>query len=168
MKDDDGNLVFAPVDGKDIREMVAALMQKGNRYSRRILKFFRWFCKYVPVFLMLFHIAGVMELDRHPNKAFVADGQGALCHCFVYFMMYVLPLVILLASRFFFLCWIFRIPFFYLFGVNAIHIAYGSIFTTDDMVMPHYCIMVMTAVFYAYGLTEHFYNNTALGRRMFS
>ncbi len=83
-------------------------------------------------------------------------------------MMYVLPLVILLASRFFFLCWIFRIPFFYLFGVNAIHIVYGSVFTTNDMVMPHYCIMAMTLVFYAYGLAEHFYNGTELGRRMFS
>ena len=83
-------------------------------------------------------------------------------------MMYVLPLVILLASRFFFLCWVFRIPFFYLFGVNAVHITYGSIFTTSDMIMPHYCIMTMTVVFYVYGLTEHFCNATRLGRRVFS
>lgn len=168
MKDDDGNYAIAPIGGNDIRDLVAALMRKGNRYSRRTLRFFRWFCKYVPVLLMLFHFAGVVELDLHPREIFVPDGQNALCYCFVYFMMYVLPLVIVLASRFFFLCWIFRIPFFYLFGVNAVHITYGSIFTTGEMVMPHYCIMTMTVVFYAYGLTEHFCNTTWLWRRMFS
>lgn len=39
----------------DVTELMDMLMKHGNRYSRRILKFFRWFCKYVPVVLMCFH-----------------------------------------------------------------------------------------------------------------
>jgi hypothetical protein len=33
----------------DVTELMGILMKYGNRYSRRILKFFRWFCKYVPI-----------------------------------------------------------------------------------------------------------------------
>lgn len=55
--------------------------------------------------------------------------------CVIYFSVYVHPLVIILASRFFWLCYRYRIPMFiYLFGINAIHLVYGSIFTTNDVV----------------------------------
>lgn len=33
----------------DVTELMDMLKKHGNRYSRRILKFFRWFCKYVPI-----------------------------------------------------------------------------------------------------------------------
>ena len=39
----------------DVTELMDLIMKHGNRYSRRILKFFRWFCKYVPITIMLFH-----------------------------------------------------------------------------------------------------------------
>lgn len=38
----------------DVTELMGMLMKHGNRYSRRILKFFRWFCKYVPIIIMSF------------------------------------------------------------------------------------------------------------------
>lgn len=53
-KEDEDNLLRWLQD-KDISEVMDLLMKHCNRYSRRILKFFRWFCKYVPITLMLFH-----------------------------------------------------------------------------------------------------------------
>ena len=31
----------------DVTELMDMIKKHGNRYSRRILKFFRWFCNYV-------------------------------------------------------------------------------------------------------------------------
>ena len=56
---------------------------------------------------------------------------------------------------------------FYYFGVNAIHICYGSIFTTNDMVMAEYSLMLMTALFYAYGFVELFLGSKC-GKHIFS
>lgn len=41
-KEDEDNLLRWLQD-KDISEVMDLLMRHGNRYSRRILKFFRWF-----------------------------------------------------------------------------------------------------------------------------
>lgn len=49
-KEDEDNLLKWLKD-KDVSEVMDLLMRHGNRYSRRILKFFRWFCKYVPITL---------------------------------------------------------------------------------------------------------------------
>ena len=38
--------------GRDVSEVLSVLMHTGNRYSRRTLRFFRWFCKWVPVMIM--------------------------------------------------------------------------------------------------------------------
>lgn len=43
----------------DVTELMGMLMKHGNRYSRRILKFFRWYCKYMPISLMFFHAYGI-------------------------------------------------------------------------------------------------------------
>ena len=74
-------------------------------------------------------------------------------------------MVIIAASRFFFLCWRYRIPFFYFFGVNALHICYGSIFTTNEMVMPHFALIIMICIMYAYGFGEMLLN-TKLGKKL--
>lgn len=54
-KEDEDNLLKWLKD-KDVSEVMDLLMRHGNRYSRRILKFFRWFCKYVPITLVLSRI----------------------------------------------------------------------------------------------------------------
>ena len=41
-KEDEDNLLKWLKD-KDVSEVMDLLMRNGNRYSRRILKFFRWF-----------------------------------------------------------------------------------------------------------------------------
>lgn len=66
-KEDEGNLLRWLQD-KDISEVLDLLMRHGNRYSRRILKFFRWFCKYTPIILMLFHSYGIYEFSQHHRE----------------------------------------------------------------------------------------------------
>lgn len=155
------------MQGKDVTEVLAILMRSGNRYNRRILKFFRWFCKWIPVFIMFVHAYGMLEFANHPREMIIPIKGNTACYMFIYLMVYIMPMVIIFASRFFFLCWRYRIPFFYYFGVNAIHICYGSIFTTKDMVMAEYSIMLMTALFYVYGFFELFLGSKC-GKHIFS
>lgn len=107
-KEDEDNLLRWLQD-KDISEVMDLLMRHGNRYSRRILKFFRWFCKYVPITIMLFHAYGMWNFSQHPRDMFIPYAENTPCYLYIYFMVYVLPMVLILASRFFFLCWRYRI-----------------------------------------------------------
>ena len=154
------------LQGKDVTEVLAILMRSGNRYNRRILKFFRWFCKWVPVFIMCVHVYGMLEFANHPREMIIPIKGNTTCYMFIYLMVYIMPMVIILASRFFFLCWRYRIPFFYYFGVNAIHIVHGSVFTTNSMIMSHYTLFVMIALIYAYAFSDILLN-TCVGRRLF-
>ena len=61
MNDDDKRMFLALVKGKDISEIMSLLAESGNQYSRRILRFFRWFCKWVPVFIMAAHMYGMFD-----------------------------------------------------------------------------------------------------------
>ena len=167
MTEEERKNVLAAIDGKDISEIMELLAVNGNRYSRRILRFFRWFCKWSPVVIMLFHAYGMWDFSHNPKEMFVVHDENGVCYAFIYFMLYVLPIVIILASRFFWLCWRYRIPFFYFFGVNAIHIAYWNWYTTNEMVMSHMALMVMVLAFYIYGAIDWFFNNTKIGRRVF-
>lgn len=126
-KEDESDLLHWLQD-KDVSEVMDLLMKHGNRYSRRILKFFCWFCKYVPVILMCFHAYGMWDFSQHPREMFITNNENFPCYLFIYFMVYILPMVLILASRFFFLCWRYRIPFFYFFGINA---AIGQLHTKD-------------------------------------
>lgn len=69
-KEDEDNLLNWLKD-KDVSEVISLLMKHGNRYSRRILKFFRWFCKYVPITIMLFHAYGMWNFSQHPSEMFI-------------------------------------------------------------------------------------------------
>ena len=164
-KEDEDNLLNWLKD-KDVSEVMSLLMKHGNRYSRRILKFFRWFCKWVPVFIMCVHVFGMLEVASHPREMVIPIEGNTSCYMFIYLMVYIMPMVIILASRFFFLCWRYRIPFFYYFGVNAIHIVHGSIFTTNSMIMSHYTLFVMIALIYVYAFSDILLN-TRVGRRLF-
>lgn len=152
--------------GKDISEVVNLMLNTGDSYNKRILRFFRWFCKWIPIAIMLTHWYGLYDFSQPPRDMFLLDSGNTSCYLWIYFMAYVLPMVIIAASRFFFLCWRYRIPFFYFFGVNAMHLCYWSIFTTNDMVMPHFCLMAMILMMYAYGFGEMVLN-TRLVKRVF-
>lgn len=155
----------AMLRGKDISEVVNLMLNAGNSYNRRILRFFKWFCKWIPIAIMLAHWYGLYDFSQHPRDMFTLDSENTSCYLWMYFMIYLLPMVIIAASRFFYLCWRYRIPFFYLFGVNALHICYGSIFTTNEMVMPHFALIIMICIMYAYGFGEMLLN-TKLGKKL--
>lgn len=164
-KEDEDNLLKWLKD-KDVSEVMDLLMRHGNRYSRRILKFFRWFCKYVPITLMCFHAYGICEFSQHPREMFIPYNENMPCYIFIYFMVYVLPMVTILASRFFFLCQWYRIPFIYFLGINAAHIVEWSWYTTKDMVDSCFTVMVVTTIFYLYSFARMFVNDTKLGRKI--
>lgn len=151
--------------GKDVSEVVNLMLKAGNTYNRRILRFFRWFCKWVPIAVMLTHWYGLYDFSQHPREMFVLDSENTACYVWMYFMLYVLPMVIIAASRFFYLCWKYRIPFFYFFGVNSFHICYESLFTTNEMVTPHFGLIIMIVILYAYAFGEMALD-TKLGRRL--
>lgn len=137
----------------DVTELMGMLMKHGNRYSRRILKFFRWFCKYVPITLMCFHAYGIWDFSQHPREMFIPYEENFPCYLFIYFMVYILPMVTILASRFFFLCWWYRIPFYYW-------------YTTKSMVDSCYTVMAITAMFYLYAFADMIINRTKIGRKI--
>lgn len=151
--------------GWDVSEVVDIMLCSGNSYNRRILRFFRWFCKWIPISIMLSHWYCLYVFSKHPKEMFVIDKDNTVCYLWIYFMAYLLPMVIIAASRFFFLCWRYRIPFFYFFGVNALHLCYGSIFTTNEMVKPLFSFMIMTVLLYIYGFGEMLLN-TKTGKKI--
>lgn len=152
----------------DVTELMRMLMRHGNRYSRRILKFFRWYCKYMPIGLMCFHAYGIWDFSQHPREMFIPYEENMPCYLFIYFMIYILPMVTILASRFFFLCWRYRIPFFYFFGINAAHIVEWNWYTTNEMVDSCYTVMIVTGMFYLYGFSDMIINKTKVGRKICS
>lgn len=164
-KEDEGELLRWLQD-KDINEVISLITKHGNRYSRRILKFFRWFCKYVPITIMCFHAYGICDFSQNPREMFIPFNENMPCYIFIYFMVYVLPMVTILASRFFFLCQWYRIPFMYYLGINAAHIVEWSWYTTNDMVDSCFTIMVVTAIFYLYSFAKMFVKETKLGRKI--
>ena len=166
-KEDEDNLLNWLKD-KDVSEVMSLLMKHGNRYSRRILKFFRWFCKQVAITIMLFHAYGMWNFSRHPSEMFIQYVENTPCYLYIYVMVYIFPMVLILASRFFFLCWRYRIPFFYFFGVNAAHIVEWSWYTTNDMIDSCFTVMVVTAIFYLYSFADLFISRTRLGRKIFA
>lgn len=129
--------------GIDISDVLKVASNHGNRYNRRILEF-----------------------AHHPREMIIPIRGNTACYMFIYLMVYIMPMIIILASRFFFLCWKYRIPFLYYFGVNAIHIVHGSVFTTNSMIMSHYALFVMIAVIYAYAFSDILLN-TCIGRKIF-
>lgn len=81
-KEDEENLLKWLQD-KDISEVMDLLMRHGNRYSRRILKFFRWFCKYVPITIMLFHAYGMWNFSQHPRDMFIPYAENTPCYLYI-------------------------------------------------------------------------------------
>lgn len=117
---------------------------------------------------MLMHMYGIFDFSRNPKEMFVMHKANWACYTFIYIMVYVLPIVLILMSRFFWLCWKYRIPFFYFFGVNSIHLVYWNWYTTNEMVMAHFAIMAFTLLLYIYGAVDWFCCKSKLGKRMFS
>ncbi len=166
-KDEEG-LILSAVQGKDVSEVLAVLIKNGNRYSRRLLKLIRWVTKWIPIVVMLWHVFAMWDFSHNPREMFIVHSEHWPSYTFIYVMLYVLPMILILFSRFFWLCWFYRIPFFYYFGVNAVHLTYWSWYTTNEMVMSCMSVIVMTAMFYLYWVGDWFFTRTRVGKRIFS
>ena len=166
MTKDEEEEILRVISKLDVSEVMSLLIKSGNRYSRRILKFFKWFTKWMPIIVMLVHWVAMFDFGRNHYDMLEPYSDNWVSYVFTYIMLYVFPIVMILASRFFWLCWRYRIPFIYFFGVNAVHIAYWSWYTTNEMIKSIYAIVIMALVLYAYGFIDLFINNTKLGRRI--
>lgn len=168
MNNDDKKQFLALIKGEDISEIMSLLTEYSNQYSRGLLRFLRWLSKWLPFSIMIMHMYGIFDFSRNPKEMFVVHEANWACYAFIYIMVYVLPIVLILMSRFFWLCWKYRIPFFYFFAVNSIHLVYWSWYTTNEMVMAHFAIMAFTLLLYIYGAIDWFCRKSKLGKRMFS
>ncbi len=160
--------ILSAVKGKDASEVICLLMENGKTYSRRLLKFVQWVAKWVPIVIMLWHCFAMWDFSHNPREMFIVHSEHWPSYTFIYFMLYLLPVILIVFSELFCLCWVYRIPFFYFFGVNSIHITFGSWYTTNEMVGASLSVIVMTVFFYAYWLVKRFLTDTRIGRRIFA
>lgn len=131
---------------------------KGNAFgfpSRGIVKFYEWVMRYVPVILMLAHWYGTWDFHHQPRPILLDNADNEACVAFIYFMIYIFPLVSMMpASRFFRLCWIYRIPFYYLIGVNVIRLLHGKWLITSSMICENYALIVLIIFTYFYAFVK--------------
>ena len=123
--------------------------------------------KWLPICIMVWHSFAMWDFSQNPREMFIVHSEHWPSYTFIYVLLYLLPMVLILFSRFFWLCWFYRIPFFYYFGVNAIHLTYWSWYTTKEMVMSCMSVIVMTGVFYLYWVIDWFLTRTRIGKRIF-
>lgn len=77
--------------------------------NRSIFFFYEKSLRYVPVFLMLCHWYGVYSFHENPREILIDIRENEECIVYLYFMVYIFPVVFMLpASHFFKLCWIWR------------------------------------------------------------
>lgn len=145
--------------GMDVSEMINVIILSGRGYSAKLLTLFKYYCKVMPIFIMVFHAVSMYFFAQHRKEMCVWFEENMLSYALIYFSVYIHPLVLILASRFFWLCYRYRIPMIiYMFGINAVHIVYGSIFTTNEMIGANIVIMVMTLIFYLYGIADKYFS----------
>lgn len=100
----------------------------NSTLNRSIFFFYEKALRYVPILLMLCHWYGVYSFHDNPREIVIDIRENEECIAYLYFMVYIFPVVFMLpASHFFKLCWIWRIPFVYIIGTNAIRIYYRSL-----------------------------------------
>lgn len=124
--------------------------------DRGIFWWYEWALKYVPLVIMLGHWYGVFDFHSNPREIMVSIKENEACIAYLYCMTYIFPVVMLLpASYFYQLYWIWRIPFVYVIGVNVVRIFYGSWFITNEMYDADVILIILTCVLYVYAfITE--------------
>ena len=167
MTEEKKKALLSVLDGMDVSEVISLLIMSGNSYSRRLLKFIKWITKWLPICIMVWHSFAMLDFSKNTREMFIVHSEHWPSYAFIYVLLYVLPLVLILFSRFFWLCWVYRIPFFYYFVVNAIHLTYWSWYTTKEMVMSCMSVIVMTGVFYLYWVIDWLLTRTRIGKRIF-
>lgn len=122
---------------------------------RSIFFFYEQGLKYVPVVLMLCHWCGTFSFHNNPREIIIDIKENETCIIFLYAMAYIFPLVFMLPASYFFRhCWIWRIPFIYIMGINAIRLYYGSFLVTNEMEDADFIIIILTIILYIYGIIK--------------
>lgn len=123
--------------------------------SRKIWKFYELLAKWAPIPLMLWHWYGVWDYGHYPRPAILDTDNNGGCIIWIYFLAYIyMPLCMIPVSFFFKYCWIFRIPFFYFIGINAIRLYYQHWLITPDQLETHHVFIIFTLILYAYGFIK--------------
>lgn len=112
---------------------------------------YEWALKYVPLVIMLAHWYGVFDFHSNPREIIVDIEENESTLAYLYCMTYVFPVLMMMpASYFYQLCWIYRIPFVYLIGVNVIRMFYGSWLITNEMYDSDLILIILTCALYVY------------------
>lgn len=123
--------------------------------SRKIWKFYELLSKWAPIPLMLWHWYGVWDYGHYARPTILDTANNGGCIIWIYFLAYIyMPLCMLPVSFFFKYCWIFRIPFFYFFGINAIRLYYQHWLITPEQLEMHHVFIIFTLMLYAYGFIK--------------
>ena len=87
----------------DVSEMINVIILAGRGYSVKLLTWFKYYCEVMPLFIMLFHIACMVTFASHEKEMCVWFKENWVSAAFIYFSVYIHPLVLILDSRFFWL-----------------------------------------------------------------
>lgn len=123
--------------------------------NRRIFKFYELLSKWAPIPLMLGHWYGVIDYGCYPRPVILDTGDNGNCVIWLYVLAYVyMPLAMIPVSFFYHYCWIFRIPFLYFFGINAIRLYYQSWMIRPNQIEAHHILIIFTLILYVYGFIK--------------
>lgn len=90
-----------------------------------------------------------------PRPTVIDTDFNGNCIIWIYVLAYIyMPLCMIPVSFFFRYCWIYRIPFFYFFGINAIRLYYQHWLITPEQLEMHHVFIIFTLMLYAYGFIK--------------
>lgn len=119
--------------------------------NKKIFEFYRWGIRIVPIILMLSHWFVVSST----NELLIFPSSCTLYSISLYVMAYIFPLVFMLpASYFFKFGWVWRIPFWYLVGINIINAS--SVFMPIELCLRIYFLFLVAfvVVLYSYAIIQ--------------
>ena len=90
-----------------------------------------------------------------PRPTITDTNYNGNCIIWIYVLAYIyMPLSMIPVSFFFRYCWIYRIPFFYFLGINAIRLYYQHWLITPEQLEMHHVFIIFTLMLYAYGFIK--------------
>lgn len=128
---------------------------RQNLLNRKIYRFYELLSKWAPIPLMLGHWYGVWDYGSYARPTILDTDSNGCCIIWIYILAYIyMPLCMIPVSFFFHYCWIYRIPFFYFIGINAIRIYYQHWLITPEQLPMHHVFIIFTLILYAYGFIK--------------
>lgn len=128
---------------------------RQNLLNRKIYRFYELLAKWAPIPLMLGHWYGVWDYGKYTRPVILDTDNNGYCIIWIYILSYIyMPLCMIPVSFFFHYCWIYRIPFFYFIGINAIRIYYQHWLITPEQLPMHHVFIIFTLILYAYGFIK--------------